>query len=302
MRTLLLATAIVASTLTGAVRAADGQSPVAPPTAQALVEGLKCTPFNWVRDAQGRRAALTLPVEIEGKAYEYQLDTGADASFVYGGEEVAQGWGKDGDGGARVQSVKLGGGVSGPAWLVSLPKMKKGGGTVGLDLLLGKVAVIDYPRQRFCLMAAPDFPYAIYKRTRWSNATLRNGKLFVPVTIGGQKQDGFFFDTGASLLSVSVDETDWRALTGKTDATQATQVVEGTAWGKPIRIVGAPGRDKLEIAGVAVDSPTVFFNTADPEHYRKYPFPARGLIGNAAVWDEVVVLYLGPQMMFGVVR
>jgi hypothetical protein len=294
-----LAAIAAALALAGAARAAEPAP--APPSVEALTAGLTCTPFTWVKDAQGRRAGMTVPVEIAGKTYDYQLDTGADASFVYGGEEVAQGWGKAGDGGARVQSVKLGGGVSGPAWLVSMPKMK-GGGTVGLDLLLGKVAVIDYPRQRFCLMAAPDFPYAIYKRTRWASATLRNGKLFVPVTIGGEARDGFFFDTGASLLPVSVDEADWRSLTGKAAAAGASEVIEGKAWGKPIQILGAPGLERLEIAGVAVERPMVFFNSADPQHYRKYPFTARGLIGSRAVWDEVVVLYLGPQMMFGVVR
>ena len=77
-------------------------------------------------------------------------------------------------------------------------------GTIGLPSLVGFVSVIDYPSQRFCLFEAADHPAALTVGPS-VDATLRNGKLFLPLQTGAFQSDNIVFDTGSSEFPLRVD-------------------------------------------------------------------------------------------------
>jgi hypothetical protein len=242
------------------------------------------------------KAAILAPVTFGSRTYEFQLDTGADLSFIPEAVAVEAGLMKAGAGGARAPDVKLGGASLGPRWLLTRGSV----GTIGLDMLVGYTTVIDYPAQRLCITPTADLPFGIYKGATWTNAVLRDGKLFVPVEIGGERRSDYFFDTGASLFPVSVDLADWRRLTGRQTPAETDTRISGKAWGARVELIGAPSAKPITIGSLSVGRPDVFHDVGAPDRFAKYPFQAGGLIGNAGLWNSVVVLSLSSRPQFGV--
>ncbi|HEX8385657.1 MAG TPA: hypothetical protein VF576_05715, partial [Rubricoccaceae bacterium] len=65
---------------------------------------------------------------------------------------------------------------------------------------------------------------------------------------------------------------------------------------------GAKAEGDLEVGPVHLARPTVYTEPADPTGYADFGFRARGLIGNAPFFDEIVVLDLRSRPLFGVLR
>jgi hypothetical protein len=61
-------------------------------------------------------------------------------------------------------------------------------GTLGLNILIGRIAVIDYPAKSFCLFEDTKLSQLFWSAT-YINAVLRDRKLFIPVEIGPFKSD-----------------------------------------------------------------------------------------------------------------
>jgi hypothetical protein len=248
-----------------------------------------------------------VPIQLNGRTYRFQLDTGSNATIFYGDEAERLGWREPGRNNARIETIRLGGTRLPAQRLVLRPEIKpKPGelaGTVGLDLLEGYVTVLDYPRQHFCLVPRADMPRALFARTLWAPATeIRNGKVFITITVGGEAQDNLFFDTGASYLALSVDFERWKVLTGRSGASDATERVRASSWGRQVQLVGAPTRKPLQVGSAHLGCPTVFYRPDEPEQFRGFPYPAEGSVGNAPFWSEIVVLDLGVWPAFGIVN
>ena len=220
-----------------------------------VTAAMDCVSFTWEKVGEEERAAILVPITLNGRTYDFQLDTGADLSSIPESVAVEAGLMKPGAGGARVQDVELGGASVGPRWLLA----RHSAGTVGLDMLIGFTTVIDYPSQRFCVTPTADLPYDIYRRTARSDAVLREGKLFVPVEIAGQQRRDFFFDTGASLFPLSTDLSPWRALTGRTEDGAENRRISGSAWGANVELVGAPSLQPVRIASLPPATLEIFF-------------------------------------------
>ena len=267
--------------------AMTGAAQIAPANV-SLVDQLNCTPFEWKSVDGHERGAVTVPVTVNGETRDFQLDTAAEVSVLYGR-----------DGG--VHSATAGGMEIPPMYFMGRPQADSEGGTLGLDAMVGRVAVIDYPAKRFCLMAQADFPYSIYRRTQWVDASVTKGRVRVPVTINDRIETNFFFDTGSSLFHLAVDLDRWGDLTGRATTGEATEVVEAHAWGRPTRVVGAPLNGDFLIGAHEVDGALAWVREDAPDFIAQSQEGAEGIIGNAAVWDRVVVLYLGSRPRFGIV-
>jgi hypothetical protein len=205
---------------------------------------------------------------------------------------------KSGDVGARVADVQLGGAEIGPRWLLTRDAI----GTVGLDLLVGYAAVIDYPAQRFCVTPSADLPYALFKNTKWSDAVLRGGKLYVPVEIEGQRRNDFFFDTGASLFPVSTNFSQWQAITGRVQPSKGDRRILGNGMGHRVELIGAHSKQPIAIGSLPAQQLQVFYQAGTTDPFAEYPSPTAGFVGNAALWDRTVVLWLGATPQFGIVE
>ncbi|MGO4170501.1 hypothetical protein [Novosphingobium sp. YAF33] len=265
----------------------------------------QCVSFNWAPDDESTpRAAITVPIKINGELIHLQLDTGSDATILYGRAADRAGWISEGRNSFRATSLMIG------STSIDRPEIHADQdieedarlvGTLGLTELMGRVTVIDYPHQRFCLFSEADLPSAL-KKAPYVRANLRNSKLFVPVAVDAFQSDAVVFDTGSSLMPLSVDLATWRKITGLTDVAQAHTVIKGTAWGKPVTMAGAPAAGTMMVGKLNLGKPTVFTDSDQPTQYANWSFRADGVMGNASFWDGIVIVDLTAKVRFGFVK
>jgi hypothetical protein len=292
----LLASSADARSLTSST--GTGESAIVPTTAR-LLAAIACTPFRWRRIGDVERGALEVPIELNGKEFWFQLDTGSPDTMLYGDEPVRDGWAKPNDSYILANDVRIGGLTFSSTEVARYKDFPAGSGTVGLDLLMNHYVVIDYPEKRFCVANRLSFPVDVRKRLRWSAATLKHGKIFLHARVGGEDRDDLFLDTGSSQFPLMVEHALWTHLTGRCGEADADTTITGTQWGKPKVWPGATPALPIEVAGTVLTKPMVFY---EEDGFYQKNFGAAGLLGNAAFWNGVLVLDLGPSMRVGTLQ
>jgi hypothetical protein len=205
--------------------------------------GLSCSRFEW----NSEKSVMRVPLSLNGKQYWYQLDTGADVVIAYG-NRLHQGWSpKEGE--IRIPRAQFAG-MSFPAILAYPMKTisdENLQGTVGLDLLVGRTFIIDFPRKRICLVERADLPESLIHAADWSDAEISHGKLFIKMTLNGKELDEILYDTGSSPTVLDLDLNLWKEFTGRAGPSEATTHAKGESWGHEIESIGAPAAADLTI-------------------------------------------------------
>ena len=258
----------------------------------------QCVAFRWDKgsDADGRQS-ISVPVTIDGSEYDFMLDTGSDVSLMWGNPA-----GHDGESSFNPASMKVGtAAIDNPVVFIKRdmnPADYADQGTLGLQSLIGRVSVIDYPDREFCLFDAADVPDAI-RAAAWSDATLAGNKLMIPISVGNFQRNDIIFDTGSSQLPLDVDLAVWRMVTGVGDPDQAPEHAPVDSWGKVGSMYGAPvvGGAVIRIGGVEMSAPEVFTEPDEPNVFAD-TYGALGLVGNVPFWDGIVVLDLSSARTF----
>ena len=293
-----------------------GCSPSSEPRVEAEVEApdplesIACTSFKWVdHPGVANRAGMVVPVIAGGATLGFQLSTGAEVSMIPGGSAKKHGIETlRNDANGKTFSVpmdlQLGGAhYPGQEILVEPENSRtEPAGTIGLDLLAGKVVVLDLAYMRFCVSeaGAPEVS-ALLDKTEFTAAKLRDGKLFVEARLGDETLDGLMFNTGASAFPLQVDLELWQQLTGRNGDEESNTLWEVTTRSENVTFVGAPALGKLQIGQAAIDVPMVFFQQDRPSAFTEWPVPVLGLLGNALFYEYAIVLDLradGPR--FGI--
>ncbi|MDE1156387.1 MAG: hypothetical protein PW735_11765 [Acidobacteriaceae bacterium] len=242
-----------------------------------------------------------MPITIAGKQYSYQLDTGADVVIAYGSGERS-GWVKKADF-TLAKQIEFAG-----ATLPSIPIFRMENvsatdvqGTVGLDLLVGRTFVIDFPKKRVCLLNRADMPDALSRAAEWVPAEIRNGKLFIDdVQLNGSKID-VIYDTGTSPDQIATDFSLWGKATGmQLNSPGVTHKVAQT-WGENVEYLTAPTTGSLEIGKQVYAHALLTSAPSRPTSFHDNIFGASGALGNALFFDSIVILDLGSHPYFGVV-
>jgi hypothetical protein len=271
----------------------------------SLFAGLPHAEFVWIpKEGMSDRAAMKLPVTLDGMDGWFQLDTGVDVTKVYGDLPKRRGW-KRHEFAYHVPGFEIGDIDLGAVWIHDDEDMGGGeapSGSVGLDLLFGRVVLIDYPGRRFALLDRGQVPPWMLERVSWTPANVRDGKLFINVSIAGEPVEDVVFDTGSSAFHLLLDADRWRELTGRSGPDDATIRWKARSWGHTVTAIGAPARGALVVGSARIVEPTLFYLEEQPNLFSAWPFPATGLVGNAPFWDDVVVVDLGLRPRFGLMR
>jgi hypothetical protein len=268
-------------------------------------DGLSCSRFEWGSTANSDKALMLVPILLNGQQLIYQLDTGADVLIPYG-TKMQKAWSQHGDA-VRIPNVRFAGisfssvlGYQNKGMEAS-PDPKGPHGTVGLELLLGKTFVMDFPKQRVCLLERGDLPENLEHATDWSSAEVRHGKLYVDVELNGKKVDGIIYDTGSSSDALIVDLNLWKEATGKSGTKDATTHFNlCCAWGHAVEIIGAPASGDLKIGNHTYPKPMMTTQPAHPDNFRDQIW-GQGVLGNALVTESIVILDLGAHPRFGII-
>ncbi len=286
----LLAAAVTpAGGFTDAARSLDGRA--------------ECVPFRWEDDGQGNpRAAMSVAVRVNGEPKRFQVDTGADTSILYGAASDTAGWSTPDARFFRPATLTIGATTLERPYTVILRDMAADGidGTLGLPALVGRVTVIDYPGRRLCLFKDADLPRAVGAAAQFVAGALHDGKFFLPLQVGTTRWRDVMLDTGSSAMPLTIDRSRWLDATGRSSTVRPPKTIAGSSWGKPVSFAGAPAARPVSIGGtIELGRPLLFTQADAPDGFARYPFPADGILGNASLWDGMVVLILTGRTDFG---
>ncbi len=268
-------------------------------------DGLNCSRFEWNADSISDKAVMRVPISLDGKMYWYQLDTGADVVILYGSSTHKE-WSVRGTA-VRIPRVRFAGmpfsSILGyPMSNMPDPQHPQDlHGTVGLELLIGHAFVIDFPKQRVCLLERADLPESLIRQADWAPAEIRHGKLFVDLDLNGKKLDGIFYDTGSSPDAIAVDLSLWKEATGRSGTRDANIHSNAQSWGRELEFVGAPASGDLKIGNHVYRRPLTTTVPAQPETFRTQ-YGAQGLLGNGLFTKSIIVLDLGAHPSFGIIN
>ncbi len=234
--------------------------------------------FNWTR-------ALTRPfstVTRQSAKRIAQSDLGKSARSV------------------GIAQIGFAGTVIGNARIVLMPDLPEDdgiSGSIGMDWLLGKIVVLDYVRQRFCLADDDHWIAREFPSIAWLRADLHNDRLFVPISLPHLGARELMFDTGASAAPLILNHRDdWLQLTGLRRLGQASSHHTAVAWGQAIDIYTAPVEGRVSIGDSQHDR-TMAWHIPQGD----VPGAPQGIIGNPLFWNGSVVLDLRQQSRFGIV-
>lgn len=207
-------------------------------------------PLVWRGDSLGDvwnpHASLLLPVTPEGstRTLYMQFDLGAPHSFFYKDQFTRAYPGQPvGD---TLSGLRLRIGMMDKVF-GSIPLRPVAGsadvvGTLGADILEGRVAVFDYPRSTLVLSDTTPASYPAPTHPCF----IGGGRIFLPSVIGG-KQTLLYFDTGSSAFELLTDSATWGQMADP-GATPVTYPVN--SWGKTLQAHTVRTSDSVTIAGL----------------------------------------------------
>jgi len=274
-------------------------------------------PFAWspneIRGVVVEKAAVLVPIEIKGsKAKLYaQLDTGADLSSFYGPALRAHG--------IAIDSVRqpelhfrwcdLDGdyvALESPAYVrwdmgsTADPESDNPSahivGTIGLDMVVGRILVLDFPNARFAVLDdTMQVESLIDSPVHYSNALQQYHKFYVNVVLGEDTLVGVRYDSGSSSAMLILPLEIWQRATGLTGDEETVARDSVVSWGKYVHILTAPALGDLSLGPVSVANPAVT--------YVDWPDPTLAntmLMGNAPFADSFIVIVDCMRDKFGV--
>lgn len=174
-------------------------------------------------------------------------------------------------------------------------------GTVGLDILVCHTLVIDFPKQRTCMMNRADLPDPLEQSADWAPADIRDGKCYVRAELNGKKLDSVLYDTGTSPDDLSVDLDVWKEASGKASPKEASTRIHAQSWGEQIEVIGTRATGDLLIGKHRFHNPRLTTVPSRPTSYRDSYFGAQGALGNALFLDSIVILDLWAHPRFGII-
>ncbi|GAB3825582.1 hypothetical protein [Hymenobacter jeollabukensis] len=298
------------------------QRKFAPPANQLRVAGLPASGrFAWQADSSARPAVAhahqLVPVRVPGCARTcyLQFDTGAPYTVFYAHPLAA----------LRAQYPAAGPALVPQADTVHDVQFSLGGaelrvrrapvlnygahalpadtaapfviGTLGADVLEGRVLVIDYPRQRFSLYAAT--PDSLARRADFVPLELKGRRVMLSAELPGQSGP-LMFDSGSSAFALLTSQSRWQELI-RPAAPVRTKAVN--SWGKMLTTYTAPTAAALRLGATELPLGTVSYMTGMTlmQEMLTRVSGLAGMLGNEPFAGRTIILD-APGGRFGVVR
>lgn len=250
----------------------------APPANQLTITRLPATgPLRWTTNTTARPAvlheALLVPVRLPGcpRTWYLQLDTGAPYTVLYAYQLQV----------LRQHYPALGAALQAPRDTVRNFQFSLGGapvamrrarvlpqgrpalpadtlapyiiGTLGTDVMEGRVLVLDYARSRF--MLATHVPDSLARRAEFGPLAFTNRRVLLEAGLQ-HKQQQLLFDSGSSANALVTSPAIWRELATPGAPTRTTV---SSSWGKKLLVHTAPTAAHIRFGPVEAPLGTVTY-------------------------------------------
>ena len=168
-------------------------------------------------------------------------------------------------------------------------------GTLGADLIVNKVAIINYPKRK--LFIGNSVPSKIQSGLQLTDFMLAGRSVLLPVFIKGKKTI-LYFDTGSSTFELITDQGTCLLLSAP-GAIPSQYAVN--SWGKMMTAKTFPSNDSLEIAfqKIPIRHVTYFEGFSDTQVSQMMKMGIGGMTGNRLFLNSILVLDT-KNMKFGV--
>lgn len=249
------------------------------------------------------KAAILVPVKVAGisKKLFAQLDSGSNGTFFYGKilekhglkfDSTNKGYlkfswqGKD-------EMPEAGGDSAFVSWsmddsvILSSEKPEDDiVGTIGLDEVLGKILVLDFPEQKYTIFSdSSEIPAGWKDKLEYVPAVINNARFYVNIVIGNDTLKDIFYDTGASMSTLTLPLQDWRRATGLNG--DEPEIIRDSVWSweKKIEVWKASSKADLQFGSIHIKSPMVEHVEWPDTSFNNYR-----LMGNAPFYDDYTVV------------
>lgn len=268
-------------------------------------------PFRWLPTKAGDRVlqhgAMAVPVRLPGcsRLFHMQFDLGATSSLLYDGklsaisEKCPAIATTDRDGARYASNVTLrlhetevaareirvrGVGSRTIDW-DNTDKVELIG-TLGSDIIDGKLIAIDYPRGQVFIGNA--LPKEMAPPKVWGDFSFDNRRAILQANIDG-KSTQLYFDTGSSAFELLTNPDTWEALAAP-QAQRETFTVN--SWGRPLTAHRAKSDKRVEIAGAALPLKhvTMIEGASFLQHLMGRVVGIGGMTGNTLFLTRTLVL------------
>lgn len=159
-------------------------------------------------------------------------------------------------------------------------------GTIGADLIDGKVAVIDYPRCKLTLSEI--IPQKWTQHIKLTDFTYTNRRILLPAKIKG-KETTLYFDTGSSMFELITDKETCHQL--NTPGTKPTQY-KIESWGKFLTANTFVSNQSIDFGNITITLKSVTYiegvENSQIELMRKIGIG--GMTGNKLFLQYVLIL------------
>lgn len=275
-------------------------------------------PFRWngasISGKYFDKIAMSVPVTLENLPYKFemQLDLGAITTVIYGNsikpyfDEYPQLKSKiDTNLVFRMQNkkynmlkdfeIKIGNEQSKK---INIVFMKDFGdsltydsirtntvkhiGTVAPDLFKDNILIIDFSKNRLCVVdKLPDD----YQNAAFELFTEKQGRIFIPLVIDGKKED-LLFDTGSSIFPLMT--TEQRAV--KIGGDIIADSLKISSWGDYYMIYGNKIKSKIEFGNKRLNEAIVYYDKQKRNDQFFNNEKIWGITGNAYFLNNIVII------------
>ncbi|MBX0291809.1 hypothetical protein K3G63_15260 [Hymenobacter sp. HSC-4F20] len=282
-----------------------------PAPSQLAVASLPATcRFTWLADSTTKpttpHAALLLPVRLPGcpRTCYFQFDTGAPTSLMYGKAlaalrgsypGLAQALPAQAD---TLRNFQFGLGTGqvtarsirvldyGRAMLPADTTQPFIIGTLGTDVLEGRVLVLDYAQQRFTLEAT--VPDNLSRQAAFVPLQFTGRRVLLNATVQDEPRQ-LLFDSGSSAFSLLTSQDTWQTMIQPSATVQHAAV---NSMGRTLHAYTAPTPTAMQLGSVAVPFRTVTYieGTSLKESLLMRFSGMGGMLGNEPFAQRTIIL------------
>lgn len=251
------------------------------------------------------KAAILVPVNVAGisKILFAQLDTGSNGTFFYGKLLEKHGVKFDSDKPSSINFSWMGSSetpdlLTDSAFIswssfeetsVDLSSEKPEDrivGTIGLDKIVGKILILNFPQNEYAIFSdSSELPVYLKDKLGYVPAVIDNARFYVNIVIGNDTLKNIFYDTGASMSTLTLPLRDWRRVTGLQG--DEPEIVRDSvfSWGKKVEVLKASSKGDLQFGSIHIKSPMVEHVEWPDTSFNNYR-----LLGNVPFYDEYIVV------------
>ncbi|MFN8252802.1 MAG: hypothetical protein U0V75_13115 [Ferruginibacter sp.] len=159
-------------------------------------------------------------------------------------------------------------------------------GTIGADLIDGKVAIIDYPKKLLIISQA--IPAKLKPNLSLTDFIYAQRRILLPAKVNG-KQTILYFDTGSSMYELLTDKKTAQSL-AVTDAEVVQSKVE--SWGKYLIVNTVTTKDSIEIGDTKITIRKASFieGVSNSQAEQMMKMGIGGMTGNKLFLDYKLVI------------